>query len=197
MTLMTEDRFKRFSQRYADGDMPWDSGITPPEIMDILAELPPGTALDLGCGTGTVIRDLLEAGWGADGVDYVDRALSLASEKLCSYPNDAYQLFCHDVTDLEALTALRAPYDLIIDIGCGHNITAPAITGYVRAIAKRLKSGGTFMLYASHPRPDSPVGWAPVDVFEMFTPGLELVWHQQGTDSAIGAASSWYRMRKT
>ncbi len=193
---MTEDRCKRFSQRYADGDMPWDTGITPPEIIDILAELSPGTALDLGCGTGTVIRDLLEAGWGADGVDYVDRAISLASEKLRSYPIHRYQLFCHDVTKLDALTALRAPYDLIIDIGCGHSIAAPATADYARAIAERLKSGGTFMLYASHPRPDSTVGWAPRDVRAMFTPFLELVWHQQGTDSAIGAASSWYRMRK-
>ena len=106
--------------------MPWDSGITPPEIVDILSELSPGTALDLGCGTGTVIRDLLETGWQADGVDYVDRAISLASEKLHPYPPDRYRLFCHDVTKLDTLSALRAPYDLIIDIGCGHNIASPA-----------------------------------------------------------------------
>lgn len=193
---MNLERFKRFSDRYAQGDMPWDSGITPPEIMDILDELPPGVALDLGCGTGTVMRDLLEAGWQTDGVDYVERAISLASEKLRPYPIDTYQLFCHDVTKLDALTALRAPYDLIIDIGCGHNIAAAAAADYAIAIAERLKPGGTFMLYASHPRPNSAVGWAPVDVFELFSPGLELVWHLQGTDSAIGAASSWYRMRK-
>ena len=194
---MTEDRHERFSQRYADGDMPWDSGITPPEIMDILTELSPGTALDLGCGTGTVIRDLLETGWCADGVDYVDRAISLAAEKLHPYPPDRYRLFCHDVTKLDTLSALRAPYDLIIDIGCGHNVAGQAAAEYARAIAERLKSGGTFMLYASHPRPDSPVGWAPDDVRAIFAPCLELVWHQQGIDSAIGAASSWYRMRKT
>ena len=56
---MTEDRHALFSERYASGETPWDSGITPPEIVELLAELPAGSALDLGCGTGTVIRDLL------------------------------------------------------------------------------------------------------------------------------------------
>lgn len=34
---------------------PWDTGITPPEVVATFAEgdLPPGPALDLGCGTGT------------------------------------------------------------------------------------------------------------------------------------------------
>ena len=67
MFAMTEDRQKLFSERYASSDMPWDSGITPPEIMELLAGLPAGNALDLGCGTGTVIRDLLQHGWRADG----------------------------------------------------------------------------------------------------------------------------------
>ena len=56
---MTENRYARFSERYASGDTPWDSGITPPEILELLDILPAGCALDLGCGSGTVIRDLL------------------------------------------------------------------------------------------------------------------------------------------
>ena len=61
---MNKDQRRSFSERYAAGDIPWDSGITPPEIHEVLKELPPGKALDLGCGTGTVMRDLLlrEAG---------------------------------------------------------------------------------------------------------------------------------------
>ena len=56
---MNKDQRRSFSERYAAGDIPWDSGITPPEIHEVLKELPPGKALDLGCGTGTVMRDLL------------------------------------------------------------------------------------------------------------------------------------------
>ena len=190
------DRHARFSQRYADGDMPWDSGITPPEIMAILDELPGGRALDLGCGTGTVMRDLLRRGWRADGVDFVQGAIDLARTKLSRFPADTWRLFCGDVTKLDDLPGLRGDYDLIIDIGCGHNLGGSEIHNYAAALASRLKMGGVFMLYASHPRPGSSVGWRPGDVINAFTPSLELDWHQQGVDSAIGFASSWYRMRK-
>jgi len=48
---MTEDRHTLFSERYASGETPWDSGITPPEIIEFLEMAPAGSALDLGCGT--------------------------------------------------------------------------------------------------------------------------------------------------
>lgn len=193
---MTEDRHGMFRERYAAGETPWDSGITPPEIMEILAEMPAGAALDLGCGTGTVINDLLRQGWRSDGVDFVQRAVDIAGEKLAEYPADRYRLFCHDVTRLDELPGLRSAYDLIIDIGCGHCIQASAIEIYAAAVASRLKAGGLFMLYASHPRPDSTVGWSPKQVEQVFGRQLDLVWEQRGDDVAIGAPASWYRMRK-
>ena len=187
---------QNFTQRYASGDMPWDSGITPPEIFAVLEELPPGCALDLGCGTGTVMRDLLLAGWHADGLDFVPGAIELAAAKLSGFPGACYQLIVHDATRLDALDGLRADYDLIIDIGCGHNFDLPLASRYARGVASRLKTGGTFMLYASHPREQSHVGWAPASVEAMFSPGLEMAWRRDGVDSAIGVGSSWYRWRK-
>ncbi len=193
---MTENRFQNFTERYAQGDMPWDSGITPPEIRDILAERPPGAALDLGCGTGTVMRDLLLMGWRADGVDFVQRAIDLAGDKLADFPPDAFRLVCGDVTRLGRLRGLRPPYDLIIDIGCGHSIDKADNAAYARGLAERLRPGGVFMLYASHPRPDSRVGWTPKQVERLFGSLLELHWEQRGDDVAIGAPASWYNWRK-
>ncbi len=193
---MNAEQRRNFDERYAAGDMPWDSGITPPEIFEILSELPPGKALDLGCGTGTVMRDLLKRGWRADGIDFAQGAIELARDKLQQFPAETWRLFRHDVTKLNELPDLRAPYDLIIDIGCGHCIDKSAAAGYGRSVAAMLKSGGSFMLYASHPRPDSTVGWTPVEVERLFRPRLRLVWQRQGTDAAIGVASSWYRMRR-
>ncbi len=193
---MTEDRQQMFRQRYADGDMPWDSGITPPEIFDILGELPPGKALDLGCGTGTVIRDLLRQGWQADGIDFVPRAIELARTKLANFPPDSHRFFCADVTRLAALPELRGPYDLIIDIGCGHSIDKALNEAYAAGISASLRRGGCFMLYASHPRPESTVGWTPLQVARLFKGKLELFWEQRSYDSALGVPSSWYRLHK-
>lgn len=193
---MTEDRQQMFSQRYADGDMPWDSGITPPEIFDILGELPPGNALDLGCGTGTVIRDLLRHGWMADGIDFVQRAIDLASAKLADLPPGSHRLLHGDVTRLEELPGLRPPYDLIIDIGCGHSIDKALNKSYAAGVTAHLKPGGCFMLYASHPRPESTVGWTPMQVADLFAGKLELFWEQRSFDSGLGLPSSWYRLRR-
>ena len=193
---MTDERLATFSERYASGDIPWDSGITPPEIMELLAALPTGYALDLGCGTGTVIRDLLRHGWRADGVDFVGRAIDSAGEKLSGFHAESHRLFCHDVTRLDDLPELRSEYDLIIDIGCGHTISGDAIRAYARSIAARLARGGLFMLYASHPRPESTVGWAPSQVDETFGAQLDLLWEQRGDDKALGAPVSWYKLRK-
>jgi len=193
---MTESRHDMFSQRYASGETPWDSGITPPEIVEVIAERPAGRALDLGCGTGTVIRDLLLGGWRADGIDFVQRALDIAAEKLAGFPANSFRLFRHDVTSLGSAPALPSDYDLIIDIGCGHTFSGETMLDYARAIAGRLAPGGLFMLYASHPRPDSTVGWAPKQVERVFSRQLDLLWEQRGDDLAIGAPASWYKMRK-
>ena len=193
---MTEDRQARFSQRYADGDMPWDSGITPPEIMDILAQARPGSALDLGCGTGTVLRELLRHGWRADGIDFVQRAIDLAAAKLADFPPDSYRLFRGDVTSLYKLSDLRPPYDLVIDIGCGHSIDPARLADYAAGITERLNAGGSFMLYASHPRPESTVGWTPRQVERMFAERLELHWEQRSHDLGLGVPASWYHLRK-
>ena len=143
-----------------------------------------------------MIRDLLLNGWQADGVDFVGRAVDLANDKLKDFPTESLRLFCHDVTMLDNCSGMRSPYDLIIDIGCGHCIDKSAAAAYARAITTMLKTKGTFMLYASHPRPDSTLGWTPQEVEALFTPRLDLVWQRQGSDAAIGSLSGWYRLSK-
>jgi methylase of polypeptide subunit release factors len=57
MTLTRRLRLDRlfFSLMYRTGRPPWDTGIAPPELVEAVEgphALPPGRALDLGCGTG-------------------------------------------------------------------------------------------------------------------------------------------------
>ncbi|MCK7512216.1 MAG: methyltransferase domain-containing protein [Desulfobacterales bacterium] len=68
----------RFEWRYWRGNTPWDTNITPPEVMEFIAETPPGRALDLGCGTGTNAIALARHGWQATGVDFAPKAVHKA-----------------------------------------------------------------------------------------------------------------------
>ncbi len=43
---------ERFRQRYLENKVPWADHEPPPEIMELAQALPPGRALDLGCGYG-------------------------------------------------------------------------------------------------------------------------------------------------
>ena len=52
--------------RYRSGDIPWDTGIVPPEVVALVesGEPQPGWALDLGCGSGVTSRYLAHTGFG-------------------------------------------------------------------------------------------------------------------------------------
>lgn len=69
---------------YRDGKPPWDSGITPPELVALVEgpdALAPGRALELGCGTGTNAVYLARHGWQVAAVDLVDRAVRQARRR--------------------------------------------------------------------------------------------------------------------
>src|SRR5437868_10639165 len=69
---------------YRLGLTPWDSGIPPPELIEVIEgarHLPTGRALDLGCGTGTTTIYMATNGWQAIGVDFVPAAIRAARAK--------------------------------------------------------------------------------------------------------------------
>src|SRR6266545_4272992 len=70
---------------YRTGRTPWDTGVTPPEVVELVegkTPLPPGRALDLGCGTGNEVAYLARHGWTATGVDLVQVAIDRAASKI-------------------------------------------------------------------------------------------------------------------
>jgi ubiquinone/menaquinone biosynthesis C-methylase UbiE len=126
------------------GSPPWDTGISPPELLEFIQHHPPGKALDLGCGTGTNLITLAKSGWQVTGVDFIPKAIRLAHQK-CQQAGVTASLLVGDVSRLEGIDQT---FDLILDIGCFHNLSKEQKTSYLRSMKDRLAPGGTYLLYA-------------------------------------------------
>ena len=122
---------------------PWDTGVSPPELMEFIECHPPGLALDLGCGTGTNVVTLARHGWEATGVDFVGRAIRAARRKARQAGVDV-DLRVGDVTKA---STLAGPYDLVLDMGCFHSLPPEGRRRYAANIERLLAPEGTYMLY--------------------------------------------------
>lgn len=157
----------------------WDSGITPPEVVEYLDTHPPGRALDLGCGTGTNVLTLAEHGWQASGIDFTPKAIRQARRKARRAGVDV-QFTVGDVSNGDLY---HGPYDLILDIGCYHALKPTQRSRYRKNVCKHLAAGGDYLLYAFSPRlPDEDVA--------AFKNQLTLIRREDSSDPS-GPNSSW------
>ena len=196
------DRFHRMRERYISGEIPWDHSEPPPEIISLSNELPPGRAIDLGCGTGRACIWLARAGWQVDGIDFVPEAIAIARERVAAAGvADKVRLFVADATRLDFLTE---PYDLAIDVGCGHGFSEPELNAYLDEVRRLLRPGGLFAFFA-HLRtpttPDAAILKTHIEqtlllaalqsrfIIEQFVPGETVVMGQRGP-------SAWIYLRR-
>ena len=68
-----------WEEHYGERDRVW-SGRVNVQFADVVADLTPGRALDLGCGEGADAVWLAERGWDVVAVDISDTALGRARE---------------------------------------------------------------------------------------------------------------------
>ena len=175
---------------------PWDTGITPPEIVAMIesGQVPIGRALDLGCGTGTNAITLARQGFEVIGIDVSRRALALARRKVrAAQLADRVRLECGDVTLLRRWVPDDS-LDFAFDIGCFHNLNAEARRRYVSALTAVLKPGAVYMLYAFEPQADRR-GVAPDEIAALFDPAYRLDTLRRGSDRRE-RGSAWYTLIK-
>jgi cyclopropane fatty-acyl-phospholipid synthase-like methyltransferase len=75
---------QRWEELYQKGETGWDKGEASPGLVDFLKrrpELPRGTVLVPGCGTGHDVRAWAGAGFEAVGMDLAPSAIQLARER--------------------------------------------------------------------------------------------------------------------
>jgi cyclopropane fatty-acyl-phospholipid synthase-like methyltransferase len=142
---------------------PWDSGISPPELLDFIQTHAPGKAIDLGCGTGTNVITLARAGWQVTGVDFAIPAIQMAKRKI-KKANLQAQLQVGDVTNLNRI---HGPFDLVLDLGCFHGLTPQGKEDYLNQLDRILALNGFWLLYAfltpGTPRSGHGLGEAEID----------------------------------
>src|SRR5262245_29271597 len=134
-----------FDRAYRRGRTPWDTGITPPEVVEEVSTMGQGRALDLGCGTGTNVLWLVQRGWTAVGVDFSALAIESARRK-ADWISGA-EFVEGDVTRLHEL-GVDGPFDLVLDIGCFHSVPTRRRDDYVRQVSAVARSGALMMIYA-------------------------------------------------
>ena len=122
---------------------PWDTGVSPPELLEFIAGHPPGKALDIGCGTGTNAIRLAKEGWKVTGVDFAARAIYLARRK-ASREGLRVDFRIADATELRGL---EGPYNLVLDMGCFHSLSEEGMSKYIHNLDQLLAPGGIFLLY--------------------------------------------------
>jgi SAM-dependent methyltransferase len=118
----------------------WDTGISPPELLEFIEQHAPGRGLDLGCGTGTNAITLAKAGWQVTGVDFIGRAVQTARQK--ARQAGAQITFLQG--DVTPLPNLSGPFDLILDIGCFHSLAPQGKAAYVENLERWLAPQGAY-----------------------------------------------------
>jgi len=183
---------------------PWDSGISPPELLDFMEKQPSlpergqassgqaRCAIDIGCGTGTNVITLTQAGWQVTGVDFIPRAIKIARRK-AKRAGIAAELYVRDAANLENITG---PFDLALDMGCFHGM-GDKKTGYLSELERILAPGGHWLMYGFfNPAPASNlIGLVETDL-ELIPASMSLVWRQDGVDRGEHP-SAWFLFQKS
>jgi len=190
--------YERMLARYESGELPWDDERPPPEVMDLVANRPAGRALDLGCGTGRASIYLAQLGWEVDGVDFIPKALELATDR-AQKAGVSPRFHLTSVTDLDFLSG---PYDFALDVGCCHALATTELQVYHSQLKRLLRPGGRYLLFArlrdeNAPPEEDQRGLNEATLKAIFADGFNLDRLVHGTtqmseDSSWASAWFWY-----
>lgn len=173
---------------------PWDTGISPPELLEFIETHSPGRAIDIGCGTATNVITLSRAGWNVTGVDFAPRAIKLAKRKL-KEANVQADLQVNDATKLQGISG---PFDLAFDLGCFHTIPENLRAKYLDRLDRVLAPGGFWLMYGFL-KPDTqadhtPAGIAEAEISDLSTRFVPIS-RRDGFDNRE-RTSAWFLFQK-
>jgi ubiquinone/menaquinone biosynthesis C-methylase UbiE len=139
---------------YRLGFTPWDGHPLAQSLRNLIEgdgspALPPGRAIELGCGTGDTAIYLANHGWQVTAVDFVPKALEQAKAK--ARAQNVTVNFAHaDVTRLSS-EGLGDDLALIVDNACLHNMSDTDRDSYVREVSAVAAPGARLLIVAFVP----------------------------------------------
>ncbi|RMF38187.1 MAG: class I SAM-dependent methyltransferase [Chloroflexi bacterium] len=184
---------------YLLGRPPWDTGITPPEVVEVVegGQVPPGRALDIGCGTGTNAIYLAQHGFQAVGVDVSRLAIRQARRK-ARQAGVAVTFHRGDILKLGTPQGppIGGPFGLALDIGCFHGLEPSDRPAYATMLRRVLRTGGFYLLYAWGPRTmrGRPMGLTPEEMQRLLGEAFHALWIRAGEER--GHPSYWYLFQR-
>lgn len=202
--ILTNQTRQQWEERYLRSDLPWDSGITPPEVVhfwqsDYLAGVAErSSALDLGCGTATNLIYMAALGLRVVGVEIAGNALSIASERLSRIDVQERRRITLIQGSVSALPLRQLKCCYVLDIGCLHTILPEERPNYMEGMLSNLGSRGYYHLYGFDKIGDSGVqyqrGLEENEVVELLGGAAEAVSIQKATPAPHPCR--WYLFRK-
>lgn len=130
--VFVSSRHLLFRIFYRLGFTPWDGHPMATSLQELVKGLPPGTALDVGCGTGDTSIYLARHGWQVTGVDFVPKAVEKARAK-AGAAGVTVNFRQADATRLSS-EGIGTGFDLIVDNGCLHGMSGVDRDSYIREV---------------------------------------------------------------
>ena len=156
--------------------LPWAHDEPTLYLAEICNLREPGTALDIGCGSGMDSVYLAKRGWDVTSLDFVPQALAFTQQRA--------EKAGVSVTPVETdITEWDVPqqFDLVLDHGLLHNMDAVRFAAYRERIVQAVAPDGDFVMLHWHPLyPGQPQGeTGPTrtpreDVEAFFTPEFQV-----------------------
>jgi ubiquinone/menaquinone biosynthesis C-methylase UbiE len=190
---------RRWDERYENAQVPWDTGVPEPHLVELVEEgaVRPGRVLEIGCGTGTNAIWLAEQGFTVHAVDISPRAIELAEQKRRSAGASVRLTTANFLVDEIGDDA----FDFVFDRGVFHVFDEPDDrTQFAKHVARLLAPSGLWVSLIGStegpPRDHGPPRRSAGDIVAAVEPVLEvLTLHATGFHGDIPSpAKAWLMM---
>jgi len=138
----------QWNEYYATGFTPWDSGRPSRELARVLDEnsIPPGRALELGCGTGTNAVYLARRGFEVTALDVALLAVERATQRARESKVNLRVLHA----DVLNPPDLGPAFDFVFDRGVYHHLRQHDLDGFRRTLARTTRPGAHYLVLAGN-----------------------------------------------